>query len=517
MNCTGRLGLMLLATVFLLNVGMAFAVEKTTTARGVVFKDGNRNGVRDQGERGIAGVCVSNGQEVVKTDRKGRYELSAEEDTVLFVIKPRGWKTPVDSHQIPRFYYVHKPAGSPSSKYAGVPPTGPLPASVDFALERRREPDRFDVVFLGDTQTTNQREVDFFAHDTVEELVGTGAAFGITLGDVANNNLLMLEPIIRAASRIGVPWYNVQGNHDTNQDSPGDRHSDETWERLLGPNYYSFNYGRVHFIVLDSVMWTGAGYHGELGQRQLEFVRNNLEFVPKNRLVVLLMHIPVMEFKDREALFALLADRPHTFSASAHWHTHSHFFLAADEGWGGPEPHHHLVQGTACGGWWSGVLDEYGLPHATMADGLPNGYSVVSFDNNGYTVTFKAPRRPADHQMNIYAPEVVASGDAKATEVVVNVFNGSARSTVEMRLGESGPWIPMVQTDREDPHYLRLKQFEADLSDKAGKKLPGPSRTSHLWAAKLPADRAEGSHLLHVRTTDMFGRTYTSQRVIRVE
>jgi len=119
--------------------------------------------------------------------------------------------------------------------------------------------------------------------------------------------------------------------------------------------------------------------------------------------------------------------------------------------------------------------------------------------------------------MNIYAPEVVASAGAKATEVVVNVFNGSARSTVEMRLGQSGSWIPMAQTDRQDPQYLRLKQFEADLPERAGKKLPEPARTSHLWVATLPADPAAGSHLLHVRSTDMFGRTYIGQRVIRVE
>ena len=140
----------------------------------------------------------------------------------------------------------------------------------------------------------------------------------------------------------------------------------------------------------------------------------------------------------------------------------------------------------------------------------------MSFDENDYAVRFKAPRRPAAHQMTIHAPEAVASADASAAEVVVNVFNGSARSTIEMRFGDSGPWVAMIPTDREDPQFLRMKQLEEHLPDEAGKELPKPARTSHIWAVTLPANPRTGSHVIAVRTTDMFGQTYAGRRVIRV-
>src|SRR5690606_23039379 len=93
-------------------------------ATGFVFEDRNENGVRDAGERGLPDVCVSNGEDVVKTDASGRYELPVSDDCVIFVIKPRDWATAVDELNLPKFWYVHKPAGSPAHlKYPGVLPT----------------------------------------------------------------------------------------------------------------------------------------------------------------------------------------------------------------------------------------------------------------------------------------------------------------------------------------------------------------------------------------------------------
>ena len=40
--------------------------------------------------KGLPGVRVSNGQEVVKTDATGQYSLAVSDDTILFVIKPAG-------------------------------------------------------------------------------------------------------------------------------------------------------------------------------------------------------------------------------------------------------------------------------------------------------------------------------------------------------------------------------------------------------------------------------------------
>ncbi|MFN8347384.1 MAG: hypothetical protein U0X91_20435 [Spirosomataceae bacterium] len=48
------------------------AIFAQTTASGTVCHDLNKNGQKDAGEPGIAKVCVSNGKEVVKTDKAGK-------------------------------------------------------------------------------------------------------------------------------------------------------------------------------------------------------------------------------------------------------------------------------------------------------------------------------------------------------------------------------------------------------------------------------------------------------------
>jgi hypothetical protein len=394
---------------------------------------------------------------------------------------------------------------------------------VDFPLRPRKEPNRFRALLFGDTQARDQAEIDYIAHDVVEDLVGTDAAFGITLGDNLFDDISLFDSLTRAIGLIGVPWVYVMGNHDTNQDAADDARSDETWERHFGPVYHSFDYGAVHFVVLDDIMWrartatASAGYSGGLGAKQVEWLRNDLSLVPKDRLVVLLMHIPIEGVAERDQVYRLLEGRPHTFSASAHTHTQEHRFIGKEAGWNGARPHHHLISATVCGSWWSGAPDERGIPHATMSDGSPNGYSIVTFDGRSYSIEFRAAGRPADYQMQIHAPEDVVSAEAAATRVLVNVFAGSARSVVEMRLGASGPWIPMQAARVPDPAYAAIKELEKSPTPPPGRSLPGASASSHIWAANLPARLQAGSHVLTVRERDMFGKVHEGRRVIRVK
>jgi len=495
-----------------------------TTATGVVFHDANRNGTRDVGEAGVPRVRVSNGRDVVLTDEHGCYRLPVDDDTVIFVIKPRDWMTPVNDLNLPRFYYIHKPGGSPKLKYPGVAPTGPLPASIDFPLRKRPEPDRFRVLVFGDTQTENVEQLNYLAHDVVEDVIGPGtdAAFGLSLGDLVSDRLELFEPLNRTIALIGIPFYNAPGNHDIDHESPDDDHCDETFESIYGPPYYSFDYGPVHFVVLDNIVWYGPTEQQRrhsgcgLGERQLAFVRNDLRLVPKERLVVLAMHVPITAIAERRELFEILAEHPHTLSFSAHTHRQQHFFLGEARGWPGPQPHHHINFATACGCWWRGAPDEVGIPHATMECGAPNGWSLVTFDRQRYSVAFKAARRPADYQMNISAPEAVPAAKAGETEVLVNVFAGSERSTVEMRV-EKGAWTTMKKVARQDPYQLAHNQAEENAHLPRQRRASRAAESPHIWGATLPADLPPGTHLIEVRTTEMFGQTYFGRRIIRVE
>jgi hypothetical protein len=492
-------------------------------ARGTVYLDENDNQRLDDGEMRLPGVRISNGRKLVRTDADGRYEIEVDDDDIVFVIKPRGYRTPLSPEKLPRFYYIHKPHGSPKSRHPGVEPTGKLPESIDFPLYAQEEPGQFRAILFGDPQPRNQQEVDYVAHDVVEELVGVDASFGVTLGDIAFNDLTTFESLNRAIALIGIPWYNVIGNHDINFDAGHDRHSDETFERVYGPPYYSFDYGQVHFIVLDDIEWYfptpgGEGeYRGGLGPEQMEFIRNDLAAIPPEQMVVLMMHIPLVGVHDRQELYRLIEKRPFCISISGHTHHHEHRYITREDGWLGPEPHHHIINVTVCGSWWGGSPDERGIPHATMADGAPNGYSIITFDGKKYRLDFKAAGRPADYQMEIHAPEEVSADRLGETLVYVNLFNGSERSKVELSL-DGTTWVPMHHTREVDPKYRAVFDAEAAVLATAKKfrQLAEPKESSHLWKAPLPSTAGPGTHVLRVRATDVNGEPHADQRVIRV-
>jgi len=506
------------------------SVPKATydgVASGVVYEDRNKNGVRDPLEPGIGGIRVSNQQEVVVTDRQGRWTLPSNDDVIFFVVKPKGWMTPVDKDNIPRFYYIHKPAGSPPNfKFKGVAPTGPLPKSIDFPLVRQREPNDFTALFFGDTQPRNLREVDYIARQVVEPILREKHShkFGVTLGDVAFDDLDTLEPLAKQIGLIGIPWYYVLGNHDINFDAKHDHHSDETWERIFGPNYYSFDYGPTHFVSLDNVVWTSAensgavnrgGYRAGLGEKQLAWLKNDLAKVPKNQLVVLMMHIPMGQIAEKEELFRILEERPYALSVSAHTHFQEHIYFTEKDSWRGSKPHHHVVNVTTCGSWWSGAPDALGVPHSTMRDGAPAGYSIFKFNGNQYSIEYRANNRPAAYQMNIYAPDATSGSGITGTTIFANVFGGTDKSKVEFKLG-NGPWRPMVQTREPDPKYVEVFERDKDLA-RPYRALPAPINSPHLWKANLYATSERGVVPIHVRTTDQFGQSYIATRGLRVD
>lgn len=518
---------MLRSTALVAVLSLSFtliSVCAAETARGVVFEDRNGNGRRDDGEPGLPGVRVSNQREVAVTDRSGRWELPSGDDVVFFVIKPRGYTPPLNAHRLPQFYYVHRPAGSPSNlKFPGVAPTGPLPASIDFPLRRQKEPGTFKAIFMGDTQPRDVREVGYFKDSVVPELVGTDAAFGVTLGDVVFDDLNVFEPHNAAVALIGIPWWNVIGNHDHNYDVPNDREADETFTRIFGPNYYSFDHGPVHFIALDDVAWGGAkpegsgSYTAGLDARQLEFVKNDLALVPDRQLVVLMMHIPLNDIGNRGELYRLIEKRRYALSISGHTHWHEHRFITTADGWRGREPHHHIVTVTACGSWWTGAPNAAGVPHATMRDGAPNGYAIVSFDGTRAKLTYKAAGRPADEQMNIMAPEGWSAADPRAEWLYVNVYDGSERSKVEFRVGGKGRWQSMSKTLEFDPSFVARKAAEEANPPAIPpyRKMGDPMRSPHLWKGELPRLDA-GNHEVEVRTRDLHGRVFRQTATWRV-
>jgi len=548
----------LIGTMLIALCSIAMMVPAAETARGVVFDDLNGDGRYQDTEPGVPGVTVSNGLNVVDTDADGTYRIAIEEGDTLFITKPSGWAVPTSSEELPRFYYHHAPNGAPADRrprYRGIAPSGPLPDSIDFPLIRRAESASFTSIWFADPQPQTKDEVEFVRDDAVAELIGADAAFGITLGDIAYDDLSLYPRLSRNIAQIGVPWYHVPGNHDINKLAATDAESLDTFRRNFGPSYYSFDYGQVHFVVLDTVVYEGTSlgsddpdplgsgpYTGGLGERQLAWLANDLRRVPQNRLVVLAMHIPLhseidpeepkVNVGDRQQLFEILEGREHLLAVAGHMHIAEHYYFDSDSGFEGPVPLHLHTLSAVCGSWWSGPLDPRGVPTSLQRDGAPRGYYLMDVDGAEATLRFQATGRPADHQMRITLDpgfprssvdirrdyrhgELLGNrfelSQLYSTRVLVNLFEGGPKSTVEFQIGD-GPVTEMGRVVRTDPFVEELFQRESDTMKSWVEAEP----TTHIWEAPLPGGLQPGAHTITVRATDEYGRTHTEHKLFEI-
>jgi hypothetical protein len=528
-------------------VGGADAQPAATTAQGLVYEE------TGSGRRGLAGVMVSNGQDVVRTAADGRWSLPIADGDSVFVIKPAGWTTPTDPvTRLPQFSYLYSPGGTPDSlqpRFPGISPTGDLPASVDFELRRQDEPARFDALLLTDPQPESLTELGYIRDDVVAQLTDIPAAFGICHGDLMFDDLSAYARYNRMMGTVGLPWHNCPGNHDMNLEAPDNTLSRETYKRVFGTRYHAFQYGGATFFVLDNVEYLGTDpakpfgsgkYQGRFGPRQLAFVRNVLAQVPRDSLVVISHHIPLhtlvgdapgVSNTDTADLLAAIATHPNCISFSGHTHTNEHWYLGPD-GKPAETGHHHHVLSAVSGSWWSGPGDVRGIPAALATDGSPNGFHILSVDGNQATTRLVPAHDPQhslvrivlDSQLRGSNPETlhehqpgavltgpIPAAAAPSTRVVVNFFEGGPRSAVTLAVGARTS-VPMRRTQRIDPFVQEVYGRNAATT----KPWVKPELSSHVWQAPLPAGLAPGAHRLTVTAQDEHGRVHTASMVLEI-
>lgn len=522
-------------------------VGKACALTGYVFNDLNRDGRKQAREPGVPNVAVSNGLDVVRTNRAGFYELPIDDQpggTTVFITKPADYDVPVDAQNMPQFYYHHVPEGSPPLRFGGLPASGPLPRAVNFPLTYSGPKHAFRIVVSGDTQPYSNNEIGYVRDTLAEELAAMdreAVEFAIVEGDVMGDDLGLFPRFKEVMSISGTPLYLVPGNHDIDFDATTDAHSFDTFRREFGPTYYSFDVGKVHFVVLDDVKYpctpeednrdgrhafcddpaNRPAYNGVISERQMQWLANDIEQLPKDRLIVLNQHIPLVTFIDNASpqhqvdnvrdLYALLADRNVVSFAG---HTHTLEQLRPGElyqGWQtaftdplGPTPFHQIVAGAACGSWWSGDFDDQGIPMSYDRLGGPRGYLIVDFFGADYRERFKATGKAPEEQMSLSFlsptfrawydaladwiradPEVrselapvsindlpdpsilTASDRAGGTFLVANVWNGSMDSRVyaqfddgpELELTRTQPGAGEGQLESLDPFALEKQMY----------------------------------------------------------
>jgi len=321
----------------------------------------------------------------------------------------------------------------------------------------------------------------------------------------------------------------VPGNHDLNKESPNYEYSTQTFKSVFGPDYYSFDYGQVHFLALNNVGFKGKGkgYEGHIDADQMKWIENDLKDVPTDKLVMIITHIPLLTFANNrtfpksinttnfDELLAILKRFKYVYTIAGHDTSNSwKVEINHEHGWHGYPFIAHTLAETRGGGWHSGPRDERGVRAATMEDGNPNGYYVFYFEGNKVKPQFiPAGGKPTDRlritlDPQLSHPDSIAQSHPLGldrgvqldnTFVVVNFFDGGERDKVTISL-DGNKAVSMTFTERTDPFYERQYNKYKGTED----AFRPAAVSSHIWQYALPK-LASGIHVAIVKAVDEFG------------
>jgi predicted MPP superfamily phosphohydrolase len=265
-------------------IAPSICVAQTRDISGSVFVDSNHNGVFDRGERGVAQVVVSNQDAVVTTDASGSYRLSRGTTGVMFISVP-------DGYQATRTFWRS---------------VSDTTTTLDFSVSPVRQTTTFTFIHASDThiaQAVLSRTQRFRA--LADSL---NPAFVIITGDLVRDALRVGEPEAtgyyelfgREAALFKNPVWTIPGNHENfgierDKSKVAVAHSlygRKMYRHYRGPDYYSFNYGGVHFVGLNSVDIDDKWYYGHVDSAQIAWLERDLTMVPPAMPVVTFNHIP---------------------------------------------------------------------------------------------------------------------------------------------------------------------------------------------------------------------------------
>lgn len=279
-------------------IGAAQATAQGSSVSGIVFADANGNGLRDANERGIAGVAVSNQDTVVTTDGLGAFHIPRGSSRIVFVSVPDGYRT------IGRFW---RPDSAASLVFA----LAPTPRVRDFTFVHASD------THISPASAERTRRLGALVDSM-------SPAFLIITGDLVRDALRVgeaeatgyYELFARETGAFHTPLWTVPGNHENFGIERDKSHVSATnplygrgmYHKYLGPDYYSFNYGGVHFIGLNTADIDDQWYYGHVDSLQLAWLARDLALVPPSTPVVSFDHIPFVS--TIEGLNGYMAEPP---------------------------------------------------------------------------------------------------------------------------------------------------------------------------------------------------------------
>lgn len=484
-------------------------ITQTIFIQGVVFEDRNGNGQQDPGEPGIKHIPVSNGSAIVSTDRKGFFELTANAGEVIFPILPDGYTWAV----------VTKQAGNPCFPVNNA--SDDKNEKVKFGLQKQKKITDFQLAAIGDIQVGNNEEVNYAAQSILSELsTRKDIDLNIFLGDIVNNTPELMPVMSGLIQQLPAPSRFIAGNHDRDNLTDPEKKWD-SFRQYFGSDVYAFNYGSVHFILLNNIYSKGKfGYEGRLSENQLQFIKNDLQFVPNDHLIVICQHIPLKHMIDKDLVIGILENRENVLILSGHTHQVGRVFYP---GKNRKKPIHEIITGASCGNFWLGEKDWQGVPLGIMQCGSPRNYFTLHFKENNYTFQFKGVAIDGKHQMDIWTNgidtldrKVPELSNLEKDQIIASIYGASDSTHVFISI-DNGPWLPMEKKNVVAPYILRLITWnKSDIYPTAISRRSAlrTQPSPHTWMFLPPKGLTEGIHSLQIKALDNWGFNVQSSRLI---
>ena len=511
-----------------------FKPDAGTTVYGIVSSAGV----------GVENVVVSDGAEVTVTNEKGIYQLkSAKKWGYVFISVPSGYEVP-SVGVLPQFHRALKNSADVVER-------------ADFKLEKVDGQDSYKIFMLGDMHLANRTgdlgQFAQFTSDLTDYMTRHKGEkmYALTLGDMTwdlywySNSYYFPQYLNTVNSQIkNLQIFHTMGNHDNDFQTRSDYDAAVKYVDQICPTYYSFNIGKVHYVVMDDIDCssydgsTSRNYVKSLSAEQLDWLAKDLSYVAKTTPVVVAMHAQV--FYPTTSGFKIDHDQVNTLRLFdildgytvrfVTGHTHKLFNVTPDAPIVDGHNFREYNSGSVCASWWwsgnltpgihigtDGTPGGYGIWDVTGTDfqclykstGWPEEYQFRSYDlNNVHFSMADVPLMPSDISAsvkNAYMQYVNAYPQNNDNEVLINLWNWNSDWTLSV-VDENRKTLPYTEVWAYDP--LHIAALSVKRFNNAGlKSTPSFITDKFTHFFKVKADDADTDLVITVK--DEFGNEWT--------
>ena len=403
-------------------------------------QDNNIKGAVFCGEEAVVGAVVSDGRNVAVTDSDGYYWLQSDKHHgYVFISFPSGYE-PLTESGIPQIW------SNLDRGAEGV-------EQHNFELVKA-DNDEHVLLAFADMHLANRENKDidqfrqFFVPDATALAQTTYAGkkvYAVNLGDMSwdtfwysgrwgsvRYDILSYKSLIQS---LDLPFmvFHLPGNHDNDPYQKDDFAPEQPYKDYLGPTYYSFNIGGIHYVMLDNVIYNNPGanppsqigntngYQKALTDIQIEWLKNDLALVDKNTPLVVGQHCPAYysnnsAFENRNALSSD-ADKAKMMECfdgftnihflSGHTHNNINMPVSSRDKGANADIYEHNTAAVCATWWWSGYHTSADGWKQISKDGSPGGYGVYEINGTDIEWYYKGNGLAREKQFRTYDMNVV--------------------------------------------------------------------------------------------------------------